>query len=292
MGLAHIGAVERRGRIDQIDQHRRRHARHVDLAIGEQRLGIPVFLENRAVLHGGPVADVLPRVVAVEDHLHTLVVRRKRIDDRQPVGVEGRSDRLALQPHLERRDRIRRGLFGIDRNCRLRRSACGLGLRIRCGHAQQPLQRIDGGSLPRRQIAKRIGHGGLSEFEFDLVVFGGAGSGFAGRRAGRQCGRAYQCRGFHSRYVAFSRRPFTERRRAAIGRQGSRKGDRPTPATPCAAASQRHPAPDRTPRRSGGRSARAEPRRPECPIGAPSRKPGGRPTSDGSSARPYRSKSS
>ena len=73
MHRALIRAVVAGQRVDQVDDHRLGHRRHVYLLVGEERLRIPVFLEDGAVLGHFAVADVFPCVVAVEHHLHRVV---------------------------------------------------------------------------------------------------------------------------------------------------------------------------------------------------------------------------
>ncbi len=171
-----IGTVVARHRVEQFDHHRRGHRRHVDFAVGKERRRVPVLLEDAFVAHHLAVDGVPPRIVAVEDHLHGVVVRRQRVENRELVRVEGRTDARRAQPFADGGDRVGGGLLGIDcGGCRLP-LFCRFGCR-RAGAEKRCLQRVD---LPEQRFggaAQRVARRGL-----------------AGRALLRACSTWFACR--------------------------------------------------------------------------------------------------
>ena len=119
---------------------------------------VPVLLEDRAVLRHGAVADIFPRVVAVENDVEGVVARVERVDDRQAVRIERRLDLLALEAQAQRGDGVLGPLLG--RELRLGGSVCRIARRKeRLAAVEQLLQRVDQHALRVGEPAQRISLG-------------------------------------------------------------------------------------------------------------------------------------
>lgn len=195
----------------------------VTLLYREERLRVPVLLEDRAVLGHLAVADVFPRVVAEQDDIEGVVARAERVDDRQVVGLEGRMDLLALHAAAHVGHGVGGDLFGCAR-VDLRRDAL-LGIELVVEGCREVLQRVDECGLAGRYGAQRVGRalGGLQTFR---------AGGFAGV-ACRGRGRRDRHEGSENQQVSFHAFGFISCRCLS-------------------AALRRLRGPCRTPRRSGG----------------------------------------
>ena len=248
-----VGIMESRGRVHERHDDRFGNVGFRDAAVREERLRVPVFFEDRAVLRHLAVADVFPRVVAEQDDVEGLVARIERVDHRQGFRVERRADLLALHAAAHVGHGIRGDLFGCARVGLRPPRLFGRGALLLFGAYGDALQRVDYGGLAGRDGAERIrsGFGGLQAGRT------GGFPGVARRRGGgqRESGEQQQVF-FHTRcfrcFIVFS------------------------------VTLRRPPARGRTPRRSGGRSVRAAPCKPGYPASRRIRAPGRRPTSGGS----------
>ena len=187
MGRTLVGAVVALRRVDQLEHHRRGHLGQIGILVGEERLRIPILLEDGAVARYFTVAHIAPRIVAVEDDEERLVARIERIDDGRVAHVGHRLDFHPAQTLAQFGHRIRRRPFGCDRRVRTPYGRHVGKLFVTLG--QQLAERIDLGRLPVGEHAERVGFGcgrfGLP-FEFGARRAGRTGRHGAGNREGKE----------------------------------------------------------------------------------------------------------
>ena len=198
MHRALIGTVVAGQRIHEVDDHRFGHARHIDFPVREERRRVPVFLEDGAVLGDLAVADVFPRIVAVKNHLHGVVVRCEGVDHSQPVGVEDGFDLRGPQPQLQCGDGVCGGLFGADEGFLGLFGFVPVSRKFPGGvfGDDETAERVDQRRLPGRHGQERIGNGGFAVFRGGLHarIFRFAGRRGEDQREGRKCQQVF----FHS----------------------------------------------------------------------------------------------
>ncbi|WP_365991572.1 hypothetical protein [uncultured Alistipes sp.] len=204
MGRRLVGAMVAARRVDQFEHDRRGHRRQVGILVGEERRRIPVLLEDGAVAGDFAVADIAPRVVAVEDDEERLVARIERIDDGRLADVGHRLDFHTAQTPAQLGERIGSRLFGGS--CRRCGARCGgvgehLGLL-----GQQLAERINLGGLPVGQRAERVGFGRYAlrlTFEFGTRRAGRTGRRGAGGRKGKEGQQVSLHNNFNRRWSLF-----------------------------------------------------------------------------------------